>query len=165
MAALACVLALGLAACDVPWASRSPAAGSTPTPAATFRLTGLDGQAHGLSDYRGKVVLINFWATWCIPCRAEIPDLEHEARTQSPQRVVILGIDYKEPQAPVQSFLNDIGAHYPVLLDSDGKAYDAYGVSALPQTFIVDGNGGVVVSRTGIATRDQIEKELRDAGA
>jgi cytochrome c-type biogenesis protein len=127
-------------------------------------LTGIDGQSHALADYRGKVVLFNFWATWCIPCRAEIPDLEHEARVQDPAKVVILGIDWKEQSQPVQTFVQDIGAHYPMLLDSDGKVYDAYAVSALPQTFIVDRNGNLASSRTGIASRDQIEAELKAAG-
>ncbi len=162
-AALISLFCLGLAGCEAPW-SQSSTPPPTPPPAApAFTLTGLDGQSHALSEYRGKVVLINFWATWCIPCRAEIPDLEHEARAQDPSKVVILGIDWKESGPTAQAFLTDIGARYPVLLDSDGKGYDAYRVEGLPQTFIVDRQGRLLSSRTGIASRDQIEKELADA--
>jgi thiol-disulfide isomerase/thioredoxin len=129
-----------------------------------FSLTGLDGRRHDLSEYRGRVVLLNFWATWCIPCRAEIPDLEHEARTQDPSRVVFLGINWKEGSDAAQAFFTEIGATYPVLLDSDGSVYSRYGVDALPQTFIVDRDGRLVSSRTGIASRDQLEQELRAGG-
>ncbi|HEV3234743.1 MAG TPA: TlpA disulfide reductase family protein [Candidatus Dormibacteraeota bacterium] len=162
-AALISVLCLGVVSCQAPWSASSSAPPTSPPPAPAFTLTGLDGQPHVLGDYRGKVVLINFWATWCIPCRAEIPDLEHEARVQDPGKVVILGIDWKEGGPTAQAFLTDIGARYPVLLDSDGKVYDAYGVQGLPQTFIVDRRGRMLSSRTGIASRDQIEKELADA--
>jgi peroxiredoxin len=154
----------GVAGCSLPGTgpSRPQAAPSKPAP--DFRLAGLDGRDHALGDYRGKVVVLNFWATWCIPCRAEIPDLEHEHRAQDPGKVAIVGIDWKESAVSAQSFIHDIGATYPTLLDADGRVYDQYGVSALPQTFVLDAGGKIVSSRTGIASRDQMEAEIRAAG-
>jgi peroxiredoxin len=152
-----------LVGCSLPGAGSSPTSNGAAAPSFTVR--GLDGASHSLADYRGRVVVLNFWATWCIPCRAEIPDLEHEARVQDPAKVAVIGVDWKEDPAPVAAFVKEIGAGYPILLDRDGRVYTAYEVSALPQTFVIDRDGRVVVSRTGIAGRDQLEKELRSAGA
>jgi peroxiredoxin len=158
-------LLLGLlAGCSLPGAT-NPNSQPTPAKAApAFSLATLDGRQLGLADLRGKVALVNFWATWCIPCRAEIPDLEHENRVQDKARVAIVGIDWKEPPGPVQSFIHDIGATYPILFDADGKIYDAYGVAALPQTYVLNAKGDIVSTRTGIASRAQIESELKAAG-
>ena len=140
---------------------------SAPTPSAPgsvsgFSLVGLDGVRHTVADYRGKVVIVNFWATWCIPCRAEIPDLEHEYRSHR-DNVVVLGIDWKESRDTVASFMTEIGATYPVLLDSDGATYSAFEVSALPSTFVLNRAGKLVKSRLGIASRDTLEAEIQQA--
>jgi peroxiredoxin len=157
----ALVAALALCACSLPWQAAQPAQSPTPAAAPAFSLAALDGGSHSLADYRGRTVVINFWATWCIPCRAEIPDLEHEARTQDPSSVVIVGIDWRETADPVRAFTTEIGVSYPILLDLDGAVYDRYGVDALPQTFIVDSAGRLAKSRTGIASRAQMEAEIR----
>ncbi|GAC1331122.1 MAG: hypothetical protein NVSMB17_08970 [Candidatus Dormibacteria bacterium] len=130
-----------------------------------FRLTGLDGRVHSLSEYRGHVVLINFWATWCVPCRAEIAELESTYRKRHADGVVFLGVDWKEGRDTVEPFAVDRQVTYPVLLDSEGGAYSAYQVIALPQTFVIDRQGRLVVSRSGLATREKFEQELKAAGA
>jgi cytochrome c biogenesis protein CcmG/thiol:disulfide interchange protein DsbE len=135
----------------------------TPGGAPSFTLKGLDGRTHSLSDYRGKVVVLNFWATWCIPCRAEMPDLEHEARVHKSDRVAVLGVDWKESTGPVEEFIRGLGVTYPILLDSDGRIYDAYRVSALPTTFVIDRNSRLVKTRLGISSRDEIESEIQAA--
>lgn len=129
-----------------------------------FSLPGLDGRKHGLAEYTGKVVILNFWATWCIPCRAEVPDLEHEYRVHAGE-LVVLGVDYQEPPSDVQSFVKEIGLTYPILMDASGTVHDAYGVGGLPQTFVLDRAGRVVVSRVGIASRDRLEQEFRKASS
>jgi peroxiredoxin len=135
----------------------------TPDRAPGFSLKGIDGRTYSLDAYRGKVVVLNFWATWCIPCRAEMPDLEHEARAHRSDPVAVVGVDWKESAGPVQEFTRGLGLTYPILLDSDGRAYDAYHVSALPTTFIVDGAGRLVKTRLGIASRDEVEAEIKAA--
>ena len=143
-----------------------PAGGAaTPSPAPGFALLGTDGARHTLADYRGQVVLVNFWATWCLPCRAEIPDLEHEWRLHRGDGVAIVGIDWREPAADASAFLAEIGATYPVLLDTDGAAYTAYGVEGLPKTFILDRQGRVLVVRSGIVRRARLDAEIRAAMA
>jgi thiol-disulfide isomerase/thioredoxin len=109
------------------------------------------------------VVLVNFWATWCIPCRAEMPDLEHEYRAHKADGFVVLGLDDREDKATVTAFIDELGLTYPVLLDSEEGAYHAYQVSGLPQSFLLDRQGRVVQARTGIASRDQLEKDISAA--
>ena len=128
-----------------------------------FTVAGLDGTTHHLADYRGKVVVLNFWATWCIPCRAEMPDLEHEARVHRSDPVAILGMDWKEPAAPVKDFTSELGTTYTMLLDADGHPYNAYHVSALPTTFVIDRQGHIRKTRLGMASRDEIDTEIKAA--
>jgi peroxiredoxin len=153
---------LALAACSLPGGSSaaSTAPGAT---APGFTVQGIDGATHSLSDYRGKVVVLNFWATWCIPCRAEMPDLEHEARLHRSDRVVILGMNWKESAAPVKDFTESLGVTYATLLDTDGRVYDTYRVGALPTTFVIDNQGRLLKTRIGIASRDEIESEIKAA--
>lgn len=151
------ILLAALAGCGA-----QPAA-AAPHPAAGFTVSGIDGQPHRLADYRGKVVILNFWATWCIPCRAEIPDLEHEYRAHRAEGLVVLGMDYKESRDDVVAFATEYTVSYPVLLDADGRVHDAYAVGGLPQTFVIDARGRVVSARTGIASRATMEQEYQAA--
>ncbi len=160
LAALSAALALG--ACGLPRASPTSSA-SAGNPAPAFDLVGVDGARHSLSSYRGRVVVLNFWATWCIPCRAEMPDLEHEARIHRGGSVAIVGVDWKESSGQVTDFTAALGVSYPMLLDSDGQVYARYLVAALPTTFIIDAGGRLLKSRIGIAGRDEIEAEIKAA--
>jgi peroxiredoxin len=161
-AAWLAALATLLGGCSIPGQGTTA---STNGLAPNFRLAGLDGKQHSLSEYRGHVVLVNFWATWCIPCRAEIPELEVAYREHQAQGVVFLGVDWKESAGQVAPFVEERQVTYPVLLDSDGKVYSAYQVVALPETFVIDRQGRVAVHRIGLATRDKFEEELKAAGA
>lgn len=113
--------------------------------APNFRLFDLDGNAVTLSDYRGSVVFLNFWATWCGPCRVEMPAMEALYRTFGRQGFEILAIS-TDPQgvAVTRPFRNQLGLTFPILHDSDYQVGLAYGARTLPMTFLVDRNGVII---------------------
>lgn len=105
-----------------------------------FAFENLDGKLMRLSDFRGKPVLLNFWATWCPPCRKEIPELQlfHE---QYGDRIVLLGIDWGENVEDVRNFLKRYGATYINLMDKDGKFFVSYQLTGLPTSYWIDEQG------------------------
>ena len=130
--------------------------------ASDFALETLDGTEVSLSDYRGKVVLINFWATWCPPCRAEIPDLEAAYQARQDEGFVVLGISVEEPREAVAPFAQAIGMSYPVLLDRGGQVMKMFRAPGLPISLILDRDGVIKVRHVGILTREQLEDYLAE---
>lgn len=134
-----------------------------------FTLTDQNGVRHTLSDYKGKVVLLNFWATWCGPCKMEMPDLQavYEDYGKNQEDVVILGVaNPKTPSRPqnsdvtteeVVSFLQEGGYTYPTAMDETGQVFLQYGVSAFPTTFMITPEGKVYGYATGTLTRGTME--------
>jgi cytochrome c biogenesis protein CcmG/thiol:disulfide interchange protein DsbE len=108
-----------------------------------FTLQTLDGRSVKLSDYRGQVILLNTWASWCPPCRAEMPDLEAYYREHKEDGFVVLAINDEEDASTVASFIQAQGFTFPVLLDPGGKVMSQYGVRGLPTSFFIDRNGMV----------------------
>jgi peroxiredoxin len=109
-----------------------------------FELTTLDGKNVKLSDYRGKKVILNFWATWCPPCKAEIPDLEKFYSDFKDKDTVILGVDLMQSEKSQQSVSMFVGTYkitYPILLDKEGTANQKYQISAIPTSYIIDSKG------------------------
>ena len=133
-------------------------------PAPDFTLTDQNGEPHTLSDYKGQVVFLNFWATWCGPCKQEMPDIQamYEEFNQNSDEVVILGVaNPKTDDVPynqdgtieeVTQFLSDNGYTYPVVMDTTGEIFAAYGVTAFPTTFMIDKEGNVFGYVTGTLT-------------
>ena len=129
-----------------------------------FSLFTLDGQKVKLSDYRGKAVLLNFWATWCPPCKVEMPWFVDLQKQYGKDGLVILGVamDDSEP-GTIAKFANDLGVNYTVLLGTD-KVSDDYGdVQYLPTTFFIGRNGAVVDKLTGLLDRKDIEDDVKKA--
>jgi peroxiredoxin len=127
-----------------------------------FSLLTLDGQKVKLSDYRGKAVLLNFWATWCPPCKVEMPWFVDFQKQYGKDGLVVLGVamDDSEP-AQIGKFANDLGVNYTVLLGTD-KVSDAYGdVQYLPTTFFIGRNGAIVDKATGLLDRKDLEDDVR----
>jgi len=116
--------------------------------AAEISLKSLDGASIRLSQFRSKPVVINFWATWCPPCRDEMPLLQETAERYS-NDLVVLGINFDEPDALVRSFVDEFGITFPILLDPGGQIGDLYRVSAFPTTIIVDEAGVIQVVHIG----------------
>ena len=130
---------------------------------ADFTLADLEGRKWTLKSLRGKVVLVNFWATWCPPCRKEIPDLEALYESFKGQGLVILGIS-DETAAKVQPFVHKEKITYPVLLDPGRKVNDIYSVEGIPMSFIYNRSGKLVAESMDMRTRQQFQAMLADAG-
>lgn len=133
----ALLLALALAA-PKPAAAASPAVGAV---APDFRLQSTDGRTMSLSDLRGHVVVLNFFATWCPPCRAETPDMVAAAKKYSGSDVVFFGVDDREQTELVSVWAKGKGVKYPLVMDKTGSVEEAYDVRAIPTTYILDRNG------------------------
>lgn len=120
-------------------------------------LEDLDGKIHTLEEYRGKVLIVNFWATWCPPCREEMPSMERAWNKVKDKNVVMLAIDVGEDIDTVDSFINDYPVTFPILLDTDSKVARKWPVIGLPSTFIVDTEGRMVYRAIGGREWDEDE--------
>ncbi|HBC99753.1 MAG TPA: cytochrome C biogenesis protein [Lachnoclostridium sp.] len=133
-----------------------------PLPAVDFTLTDQYGNTHSLSDYKGKTIFLNFWATWCPPCRAEMPDIQkiyESADTEGDNALVVLGVaapNYgsEKDEEGIKQFLKDNGYTYPVLMDTNADLFEAYGVFSYPTTFMIDKDGNVFGYASGQLSED-----------
>lgn len=130
---------------------------------ADFTLTDLEGKIWHLHDLQGKVVLVNFWATWCPPCRKEMPDLQALYDKYKDRGLVILAIS-DEDAGKVQPFIADRHISYPVMLDPGRKVNDLYQVEGIPKTFVYDRNGKMVAQSIDMRTKGQFQQMLLQAG-
>jgi thiol-disulfide isomerase/thioredoxin len=101
----------------------------------------MDGRVHKLAEYRGKALVVNFWATWCAPCRDELPSLERLRDALHGKPFEVLAVNVNEGESRVKRFLNEVPLRLPVLLDRDGEAQRAWKVRGLPATFLLDREG------------------------
>ncbi len=129
-----------------------------------FTLKTLDGGESSLSDYAGRPVLINFWASWCGPCRAEMPEIIAAYRAHRDSGLQVLAIDHAQLDvlADVEAFVDELGMPFPVLLDTQGDVIAAYAVPGLPTSVFVDAEGFVQGVNVGPMTGDVIAKYLAD---
>ena len=129
-----------------------------------FVLTGVDGKRVSLSDYKGHPVVVNFWATWCGPCKLEMPWFQEFASKYKPQGLVVLGLaqDDNISRQDVATAAKRIGVSYPILMPDD-KVTKAYGgVEYLPETFYLDKSGKVLEITAGAPTKDQMEAKIQE---
>jgi peroxiredoxin len=129
---------------------------------ANFTLTDLTGKSWTLRDLRGKVVLVNFWATWCPPCRKEMPDLEALGKRFGPQGLVILAIS-DEDATKVKPFIAEHQISYPILLDPGRKVNDTFRVEGIPKSFVYDREGKLVAQAIDMRTERQFLAMLAQA--
>jgi cytochrome c biogenesis protein CcmG, thiol:disulfide interchange protein DsbE len=126
-------------------------------------LKDLAGHEHRLSDYRGKVVLVNFWATWCEPCREEMPSMQRLQEHLAGRPFAILAVDFGEGDARIKAFLDKLPLKFTVLLDRDGAAAHAWSVRVLPVSFVIDADQKIRYAVTGDAQWDSptVEQAVR----
>ena len=160
----------GTGADETPAPEASPAESSRPKiPAPDFTLVDQFGETHTLSDYAGKTVFLNFWATWCGPCQSEMPEIQalYEKYGENEGDLIVLGVanprsdehphnqDVTEPE--IEQFLEDNGYTFPVVMDLTGEAFYYYGITAFPTTFMIGADGNVFGYVPGALTGDMME--------
>ncbi len=114
-----------------------------------FSLSDLDGNATTLSDLRGKVVIVNFWATWCPPCRMEIPSMQRAWNLLKDRDVMMLAVHVGGDEDKIWTFLNEFDVQFPVLIDAKSKVSSLWGMFGMPTTYIVDPQGNIALKAIG----------------
>jgi len=118
-------------------------------PAPDFALPDLDGTVHRLSDYRGKVVVLNFWATWCPPCREEMPSMQRAWQQVRDEGILFLAVDVGESEDDVFTFTGDYPVEFPLLLDQDSSVTQRWPIRGLPTTYVIDTRGRIAYRAIG----------------
>jgi len=154
------VLGLGVAGCSSPAPAEGPQVGLL---APDFQFSGLDGQTVSLSDFRGRPVLLNFWASWCGPCQFEMPFIQeiYEGWTGKPSSLVMLTINKGETSAEVKKFMESNNLSFPVLLDANQEIAREYNIRGIPTTFFIDKDGIIQDMKVGaFSSKAEIERML-----
>jgi len=132
---------------------------NTPTPSATVQQIE-DFTEHTLAKYQGQVVLLNFWATWCSPCRREMPDLEAVYRKYRDEGFVVVAVNVAESDEAISSFVSKLELTFPIFSDSERKAGNAYGIRVLPTTLFINREGQVVTRTQGVLDQNAMSAQV-----
>lgn len=152
LAVLACLLLLPAAASADGDFSPVP-----PAPPVELRLPDLDGREWTLDELEGKVVLVNFWASWCIPCVTEMPSIQRLAEAMRDKPFAVIGVNVGEAELRVKAMVRRLGITFPVLLDKDSAVFNGWGATVLPTTYVLDGEGVVRYLGRGPLEWDGVE--------
>ena len=129
-----------------------------------FVLRNADGQLVKLSDLRGKVVWVNFWATWCVPCKKELPDIQKIYDEKRGDGLEVLAVNWQEDIETAQAFFSSRNLRLPMLLDRSGSVYEQYRLQGLPDSFFIDRNGKIAAFQFGFLTEAKMRERLAAAG-
>ena len=157
------ILLIGVMAVVAVGFSRDPSRIESPLvgrSAPEFRLVSLDGATIDLAGLRGHPVVLNFWASWCIPCRDEAPLLRAAQRRYAPQNVTFIGVVYQDGAASAQAFVDRYGIAYPSLLDPDGRTALDYGVYGIPETYFIADDGTIRAKQIGPLDAASLERQI-----
>ena len=130
------------------------------TPLSSLTLPDLAGKTHSLADYKGKVVLVNFWATWCPPCRAEMPSMQRLKERMADKPFAILAVDMAETETEIRDFLKEIKPNkidFTILMDKEGQTIKDWRISVFPTSFIIDTEGRLRYSLLGSTEWDEYD--------
>jgi len=157
--------AMLIAACVLMWGSAFGTVGAVGRPlpgqrAPRFTVSDLDGNSLALSDLRGRVVVVNFWATWCPPCEDELPDFQALWQAYQARDVVFVGIAMQEEEMDVRELASLVGVSFPLALDQGNRISSAYGVTGVPETFVIDPEGRVAYFHIGSVEMDELRENL-----
>lgn len=130
-----------------------------------FEATTLSGEAVRLSDYRGQVVMLNFWATWCPPCRREMPDIQAAYAQHAAAGFAVLAINNAETAPAIQPFASSLGLEFPIVLDTAGSLQRAFGIRGYPTSIFIDRSGAIYATHSGMVTSEQIAGYIADGFA
>ncbi|CAH2715693.1 Thiol-disulfide oxidoreductase ResA [Neobacillus rhizosphaerae] len=123
-----------------------------------FALVDIEGNKHRLSDYRGQGVFLNFWGTWCPPCKKEMPYINNQYHQFKDRGVQLMSVDIQESPLAVQQFADRLKLDFPIMIDPEKEVMNTYGVDLLPATFLIDKDGKVVKYHTGELTENMIKE-------
>ena len=143
-----------------PAASESSSPGSTNTGAPDLTLTTVDGRELSISDLQGRAVLVNFWATWCPPCRREMADLQQFHQDNQDAGIVVVAINAGESAAQVEQFAQEYSLTFDILLDPEMQALADFRVSSLPTSIFIDRKGNIHGRHTGQIVRQQMDQQI-----
>ncbi|AZU63195.1 thiol-disulfide oxidoreductase ResA [Neobacillus mesonae] len=121
-----------------------------------FVLTDMQGNKHKLSDYKGQGVFLNFWGTWCPPCKKEMPYINNQYHQFKDKGVQVLSVNIQESELAVNQFADRYKLDFPIVIDTDKEVMTTYGIDNLPATFLIDKDGKVVKSTTGEMSEDMV---------
>jgi len=124
-----------------------------------FELRDLSGKNTKLSDFRGKNIILNFWASWCPPCREEMPEFQR-IYAENPESLVVIGVNLQESKENAEAFVKKLGITFPILLDPNAQVRDLYNVFTQPVTYFIDANGKIVDKKFGPLTTEEINEKL-----
>lgn len=129
--------------------------------APSFDLLGLDGLTHTLDEYKGKLVVLNFWGTWCAPCVKEMPALQAQWEKWQNEDVVVIGINVGEDQMTIENFVKQVDIDFPILMDTGRDAVRSYGISPLPTTIFINSKGKIDNIHIGQLDLDSLDDQIR----
>ena len=129
-------------------------------PAPELTLTDMQDQAVSLADYKGQWVLVNNWATWCPPCRAEMPDLDAYYQAHKNEGFILIGISSGDTKTQIENFTHEYGLSFPMWQDPTGASLRAFRMNYLPSSFVIDPSGNVVLVWTGAVSLETLEDHV-----